>query len=205
MAVVLLEPADAVFETGGAGPDPGARQRLRDPARRAGSRRHLGAELHGEGLEPAPLSGSRHGSAALAMKVSDSSYHRRHVAGGEAHRLDRHVEGVRRRAGRENHQRRVRIAPVDGEIEVRLLGLGRHAGRRPGTLGVDKDERQLGGNREAKRLGLECHTRARNSRSRRARTGIGRADGGARCGDLVLGLEGHHVVGLEPGEHVQHG
>ena len=72
--------------------------------------------------------------------------------------------------------------------QVRLLVLGRHAGRRTGALDVDDDERQLDHDRQAHRLGLERDARAGRG-GQRQRPAIRRADGGADRGDLVLGLE----------------
>jgi len=55
----------------------------------------------------------------------------------------------------DDRERRVGVAAVDRLEQIRLLGLGRHARRRTGTLRVDHDERQLGGDREAEHFGLE--------------------------------------------------
>ena len=199
--VVLLEPADAVFEAGGARPDPGPGQRLRVPPIGLETL-GLGVERHREGLERVEI-----GQAPRLGRVGDEGvaedHDGRHVAGGETHRLDRDIEGLGGRAGGEHHQRRIRIAPVDGEIEVGLLGLGRHAGRRAGALGVEEDQRQLGGDGEAERLGLERDAGAR-ARGDAEGAGVRGADRGPRRGDLVLGLEGHHIVGLETGQLMQH-
>ena len=80
---------------------------------------------------------------------------RRHVAGGDPHRLDRAFERVGGRARGDHRQRSVGVAAVNRLVEVRLLGLGRKAGRRPAALRVDDDQRKLGHDREAERLGLE--------------------------------------------------
>ena len=48
------------------------------------------------------------------------------------------------------------LRPYSAMQQVRLLGLGRHAGRRAGALDVDDDERQLGHDREADRLLLSA-------------------------------------------------
>ena len=42
------------------------------------------------------------------------------------------------------------MAAIESQFQVRLLGLGRHAGRGAGPLYVDDDQWQLGADREAK-------------------------------------------------------
>ena len=86
--------------------------------------------------------------------------------------------------------------------QVRLLGLGRHPGRRAGALRVDHHDRQLRGDREPEHLGLEGYPRAR-ARGDTQRSAVGGSDGRADGGDLVLRLERHHAVGFEVGEGVE--
>ena len=127
---------------------------------------------------------------------------RGHVAGRDPARLDRAVEGVGGRARGDHRHRRVGVAAVDRLIEVRLLGLGRQAGRRPAALRIDDDQRKLGHDREADRLDLERD--ARPGRGGDAElAGIARADRRADRGDLVLRLEGRDPEFLEPREMVE--
>ena len=95
-----------------------------------------------------------------------------------------------------------RVAAVDRLIEVRLLGLGRKAGRGPAALRIDDDQRQLGHDREADRLGLERDARARR-RGDAELPGVAGADRGADRGDLVLRLEGRDPEFLEAREVVE--
>ena len=85
----------------------------------------------------------------------------RHILDRDAAGLDRAVEGVGGRASGDDRHRGVAVAAVDRLVEVRLLGLGRKAGRRSAALRVDDNKRQLGHDRQAERLGLESDTGAR--------------------------------------------
>ena len=81
---------------------------------------------------------------------------------GDAHRLDGHLEAVGRRGRRDAPASgAVGVAAVDRLEEVRLLGLGRQPVDGPAALEFDDDERQLGDDRQADRLGLERDARAR--------------------------------------------
>ena len=64
-------------------------------------------------------------------------------------------EAIARRRRREHRKRRLAVAAEDRHVEIRLLRLRRHAGRGAGALHVDDDERQLGRDRKAERLGLQ--------------------------------------------------
>ena len=101
-------------------------------------------------------------------------------------------------AGASTGSGRFAVAAENRHLEIRLLRLGRHAGRRTRALHVDDDERQLGGQRQPERLSLQREPRAgRGGEAEPA--GIGRADGGAGGGDLVLGLK-RPDAGLQLGE-----
>ncbi|GBD42502.1 hypothetical protein HRbin39_01896 [bacterium HR39] len=200
-ALVLLEAADAVLETGGSGHHPRAHQAFVA---------HVGAEVAVFGAEA-------HGPVGLGVEVGDlprlggvgdegvgQQHHRHHVVDGDPHRLARHGEGVARAARRQHHDRRIAVAAPQRRQQIRLLRLGGHAGGGAGPLHVDHHERQLGHHREADGLLLEVEAGAGGAgHTDGAR--IGRADGGADRGDLVLGLEGGHPEPAQAGELVEDG
>ena len=98
--------------------------------------------------------------------------------------------------------RRIAIAAIDRLVEVALLGLGRQAGGRAAALRIDDDQRQLGHDRQAHRLGLQRDAGAgRDGDAQLA--GIARADRGADRGDLVFRLEGGDAEFLQPRQVVQ--
>src|SRR5690606_30041083 len=80
------------------------------------------------------------------------------------------------------------VQPVQGEQQIRLLGLGRHAGRRSGPLHVDDHQRQLGHEGQRYRLRLQGDARPRRAGHRQV-AGEGGADRRADGGDLVFRLE----------------
>ena len=103
--------------------------------------------------------------------------------------LDREREALARGRRRDDRDRALAVAAVEGQQQVGLLDLGRHAGRRAGALDVDDHERQLGHDREADRLLLERDAGTGRA-GQRERAAVGRADRRADGRDLVLGLEG---------------
>ena len=128
--------------------------------------------------------------------------HRRAVLDGDADRLDRHLEAVGGRPGRQHRQRSLPVAPVDGVEQVGLLGLGGEAGRRAAPLHVHDDQGQLEVDGEADGLGLEVESRAAGGGHPEG-AAEGGAQGRADAGDLVLGLEGPDAELLSPGELVE--
>ncbi len=160
-AVRLLEPADAVLEAGHAGRGPRPRQRLGvadvgPEARRAvvvGVVR-LGGEGRVDRLERVEV-GQAPGLRPVGQVAVGEHDDRRAVLDGQAGRLDRDGEAVARRLRGEDRQRGLAVAPVERVEEVRLLGLGRQARRRPAALHVDDDQRQLEIRGQAQGLGLE--------------------------------------------------
>jgi len=87
--------------------------------------------------------------------------HRRHVGNGDARRLDHRVEGIAGAAGGEHRQGGFAVAAVQGQVQIRLLDLGRHAGGRPRTLHVDDNQRQFRRRGQAQSLGLQGHASMR--------------------------------------------
>ena len=118
--------------------------------------------------------------------------HRRAVGDRDPHRLVDRLEALPGRRGGEHRQRRLAVAPVQRLQQVRLLGLGRHAGRRPGALDVDDHHRQLEHHRQADRLGLEVQPRTARARHAQ-RAAERRAQRHRRGRDLVLGLDRAHA------------
>ena len=109
---------------------------------------------------------------------------------------------MRRPVGRDDRQRRLGVAPVEGQVEVGGLGLGRQSGGRAAALDVDHEEGQLEADGQADRLALE--RQARSARGGHAEVpGEGRAQRGADRGDLVLGLQRAHAEVLVLGQLVQ--
>ena len=197
---VLLDAADPVLEAGRAGDHPGARERPRvalvdEVAVRVGA-------VHD--VEPGQRRevGQRPRLAAVGDVAVAQQHHRHHVAGRDLHRLDRAVERVARRLGREHRHRRLAVAAVQRLQQIGLLGLGRQAGRRTAALDVEDHHRQLGHDAKADRLALERDARARR-RGHRDRAAVGRAERRAHRRDLVLGLERHRAEVLVLGERVQ--
>ena len=112
-------------------------------------------------------------------------------------RLDRGVEALRRRRGREHRHRALGVAPEQDHQQVGLLRLRRHPGRRAGALDVEDQQRQLEHDPEPDRLLLEHDPRPGRGRDAE-RAAEGRAERGADRGDLVLGLERPDAERLVP-------
>ena len=92
----------------------------------------------------------------------------------------------------DDRQRRLAVAAVHRHQQVGRLGLGGQAGRRAAALDVDDEQRQLEADGQAHRLGLQRHARAARGGDAEV-AAVGRADGGADAGDLVLGLQRAHA------------
>ena len=99
-------------------------------------------------------------------------------------------------------KRRLARPTEHGDVEVGRLGLGRQAGRRPAALDVDDEHRQLDGDGQRDRLGLQHHARAAG-RGDAEVAGEGRTEGHAGGGDLVLGLHGADAEVLVLGQLVE--
>ena len=81
------------------------------------------------------------------------------------------------------------MSAVDGLEQVGLLGLGRQTGRRPGSLDIDDDERQLERDGKAEHLLLEVEAGPRGG-GHPERSAVARTERRADAGDLILRLEG---------------
>ena len=163
--------------------------------------RGLGAEADGDlrqlrGIGDPPRLGA---VREIAVREHD---HGRHVLDRDPAGLERDPEAVARRAGRQDGHGRLGVPAEERLEQVGLLGLRRQPRRGAATLDVDDDERQLDHGREADRLRLERHARARG-RGDRETAGVGRADRGGDRRDLVLGLEGDDAVLLQHRQLVQ--
>ena len=135
------------------------------------------------------------GLGAVGEVAVGQQHHRGAVGDGDPDGLDGRVEAVAGGLGRDDRHRRLAVAAEHRLEQVGLLGLGRQAGRGTAALDVDDDERQLGHDGQADRLGLERHARARGGGDAEV-AGVGRTDRGTHPGDLVLGLERRHAEGL---------
>ena len=112
-------------------------------------------------------------------------------------RLDRGVEALRRRRGREHRHRALRVSPEQHHQQVGLFRLRRHPGRGAGALDVEDQQRELEHDPEPDRLLLQHDPRSgRGGDAERAAEG--RAEGRADGRDLVLGLEGADAEALVP-------
>ena len=113
----------------------------------------------------------------------------------DACRLDRRVEAVAGCRRSEHRHRRLAVPAEEHHQQIRLLGLRRHAGRRPGALNVDDHERQLERHRKPDRLRLEDDARP-GGRRHAERAAERRAERRADGRDLVLRLERPHAERL---------
>ena len=200
----LLDPADAVHQTRGAGLDPRPHAAFVTLVGQDLAPRRIVVFLQERGRKRRETVGARHlprlgGIGDVAIGQQDD---RGHVLHRDAAGLDRAFEGIGRAARGDHRQRRVAVATIDRLVEVRLLGLGRQPGGRTATLRVDDDQRQLGHDGQAHRLALERDARARR-RGHPQLPSIGRADRRADRRDLVLGLEGGDAELLELGKVVE--
>ena len=198
--VALLDSSHPVLEPRRARAHPRAGEGVRIPEVRMealGIRAEGGREglVAGDVGDPPRLGGVRE----VGVAQHDD---RGHVTGRDAGRLHRDVEALRGARRRQHGKRNVGRPAEDGLVEVRLLGLGRHAGGRPGALGVDHDERELHRRRVGDRLRLERDPGA-GARGHPEPAGPGCADRGANGGHLVFGLERRHPELLARGEGVQ--
>ncbi len=152
---------------------PGRAGRAGRPARPRRRRRcvGLGGEGHPQVGQVVDVGDPPRLGAVGEVAVGEQD-HRRAVGRGDPGRLERGVEAVGRRARRDDRHRRLAVAAEHRLQQVGLLGLGRHAGRRAGALHVDDDQRQLEGDRQPDRLGLQRQPRPgrRRDGQRRRRT-----------------------------------
>ena len=104
----------------------------------AGSRRYgrnvvpssavgLGGELDPQVGQVGDL-GQQPRLGAVGDVAVGEQHHRRAVGQRDPGRLDRGVEAVGRRPGRDHRGRGLAVPAEQGHVEVGLLGLGRHAG-----------------------------------------------------------------------------
>ena len=130
--------------------------------------------------------------------------HRRAVGDGDPHRLVDGLEALPGARRGQHRQRRLAVAAVQRLQQIRLLGLGRHAGRRAGALDVDDHHRQLQRDGQPDRLGLQIEPRTGRARDAE-RTAERRAQRDRRGRDLVLGLDRAHAHVLPARQRVQAG
>ena len=179
---------------------------------RAGQGRFIpqeGVEIIRVGMEGnrAGLDGRRVRDPPRFRRVGEiavgQQHDRGHVFGRDPGRLDGDLEAIGGRLGGDDRERAVRVSAIDRLMQVGLFGLRRHAGRWARALDVDHHEGQFHGDGEADGFGLERDARA-GTRRHAEITGIGRADGRADGGDLVLGLEGDDAEFLQTRKRVKH-
>ena len=203
--VVFLDTARAMHEARHAGRYPGAPETVRvalagehlraRPAARVGRRVALDrCQCLDHGDEP--------GLRCVRQVAVDEQDHRRHMPQGDAHALDGHVEAFAGRRSREHGYGRVRVAPVNRLVQVRLFRLRRQARGRPAALPVDDQQWQLGAYGEPHRLCLQRDAGSRTG-GHAYHAAVGGPDRGADRCDLVLRLERAHAEFLQPREPVQ--
>ena len=184
--VLLFDAADAMFEAGGTGDGPGARESIGIPLVR---------------LEADGIGFVRHwkfgqvfdvrnfpGFSAVGEVAVRKNNHRDHVLDGNATGFERDPETIASGGRCENGNRRFGVAAEEGLEQVGLFGFGGQAGRRAAALDVANDERQFDGDGEAECFGFQGHAGA-GSGGDAERAGIRRADGGSDGGDFVFGLK----------------
>ena len=132
------------------------------------------------------------GLRAVSQVTVRQNNHRNHVFDGDAAGLQGNPETIPGRRRSNNRNGRLGISSVQGLQQIRLLGFGRKAGRRAAALDVADYERQLHGDSQAERFGLERHARTGGGGDAK-RTGISSADGRGNRGDFVLGLKGDYA------------
>ena len=198
--VVLLDSTHPMLEPRRARTHPGTGEgvgvaKVRVEALRVGSERGREGLVAGDVRDPPRLGGT--GEVGVAQHDDGS-----HVTGRDTGRLHRDVEALRGIRRGQHRQRYIRGPAEDGLVKVRLLGLGRHPGGRPGALGVDHDEGKLHRRRVGDRLRLEGHPGA-GARGHPEPPRPGSANRGAHGRHLVLRLERRHPELLARGEGVQ--
>ena len=124
------------------------------------------------------------------------------VGRGDAHGIHGGAEAVGRRLGGHDRHGRLAVAAEHRLEEVGLLGLGGQAGGGAAALDVDDDQRQLEGDGQPDRLGLQGDAGAARGGDADGAAEAG-AEGDADAGDLVLGLHRRDAVPLEGREGVQ--
>ncbi len=194
--VRLLEPADPVGKPRGARHGPGARERLRiSQIRMEGislvrRRRERGRDRRQPGdIGDQPWFGAV-GEGRIRQEVDGGS-----VLERDPGRLDCGMEALRGARGGDHRHRALAVAAVENEQQVGLLGLRRHAGRRPCALDVEDEQRQLEHHAETHHLRLEHDSRPGGGRDSE-RAAEGRTECRAAGCDLVLGLERRHPEAL---------
>jgi len=204
----LLDAADPVLQPRRAGNRPRTGQRLgvalvgvENPVPLCVNPIGLGGELHLERGQRGDL-GHQPRLRAIGEVAVGEHEDGRPIGRRDPDRLHRRVEAVARGLRRDDRHRRLAVAPEHRLQQVGLLGLGGQPGRGPAALHVDDDERQLQGDCQPDRLGLERDTGTRSRRDPKCPTET-RAQRHADAGDLVLGLHRRHAVALEGRERVQ--
>ena len=129
-------------------------------------------------------------------------HHRRVIGDRDAGGLDGGLEAVRRRSRGQHRNRGFAVAAEHGLQQIGLFGLGRQTRGRAAALHVDDDQRKFGHHGQPDRLRLQRDARTRGAGDAERAT-VGRADRRTDAGDLVLGLERHHVEVLVLGQLVQ--
>ena len=209
--VGLLDPADAVLQTGRARAPPTAGPGSAGRAGTAGTRaavRRRSSHRAGEGelipqLRQAGDLGDAPGLRAVGQVAVGQDDHRGAVLGRDPHRLERDLEAVGRGGRGQHRDRRLAVPAEQRHQQVGLLGLGRHAGGRPGPLDVADDQRQFHRDGQADRLGLERHARARTCCVTPSAPPNDAPSAAPIAADLVFGLEGADPEPLELGQLVQ--
>ena len=182
-----------MLEPGRAGAHPGARQGGRVPHVRREAFR-LGAEGNrdvGQRLDV----GDEPGLGAVGQITIRQHHDRHHVLDGDTNRLVGDVEAVAGRAGRDDDDGALAVAPVERLHQVGLLGLGGETGAGTAALDVEDHQGKLRHHREPDAFTLQRDAGAAGSRDADG-AAKGRADRGGDGGDLVLGLEGPHPPAL---------
>ena len=199
-AVLLFQAAQSVFQLSRPGESPGACQGVLFSS--IGQETFwIGRMAHLDGLEILELRDPPRFGAVGQVAVGEHE-HGGHVTHGDAKRLDRDVEAIRRTGRGQNGDRAFAVAAEGGLQQVRLLGLGGQAGGRAAPLNVHNHQGQFHHDRQVDGFAFQADSRAAGAGNRK-RSAESRPDGRTHGGNLVLVLDSPHVQMLQLGQLVE--
>src|SRR5580704_9253598 len=167
--VLLLESANAMFQTGRSRNGPGTRERLRVALIRQKAF-WVRYEMYGELRNLADVGNAPRLRTIRQVAVREHDY-RNHVLQCNAAGFDGDPETIAGGGSRENGNRSFGVSAVHGLEQIGLFGLSRKARRRATALDVADHHGKLDSNGQAHGLSLQSHSRT-GSRGDSKRSGI---------------------------------